>query len=185
MQFSGVGGTSASAPAFAGIMALVNQKYGRQGQADFVLYPLSKQFPAAFNDVKNGTNSVPCEIFPSVTTNCIAVSNPVTITDSNSNTVTEGQIGNGTTVEYNAVAGYDEATGLGTIDANQLVTNWGSVKFTTTTTTLTPSSTSFTHGTAITVSGTVTAASHAHRQCCPDDRQLRGWKPGRWAYVGS
>jgi subtilase family serine protease len=37
VQIFGVGGTSASAPSFAGIMALVNQKYGRQGQADVVL----------------------------------------------------------------------------------------------------------------------------------------------------
>ena len=61
VQIFGVGGTSASAPSFAGIMALVDQKYGRQGQADFVLYPLKAQFPAAFHDVTNGTNSVPCE----------------------------------------------------------------------------------------------------------------------------
>ena len=43
VQISGVGGTSASSPAFAGIMALVNQKYGRQGQADYVLYPLDRR----------------------------------------------------------------------------------------------------------------------------------------------
>src|SRR6266571_3005600 len=37
-----VGGTSAAAPTFAGIMALVLQKTNsRQGQADFVLYPLA------------------------------------------------------------------------------------------------------------------------------------------------
>ena len=46
VQISGAGGTSISSPAFAGIMALVNQKYGRQGQADFVLYPLATQYPA-------------------------------------------------------------------------------------------------------------------------------------------
>lgn len=62
IQITGVGGTSASSPAFAGIMALVNQKYGRQGQAGFVLYPLKTQFPAAFHDVTHGTNSVPCNI---------------------------------------------------------------------------------------------------------------------------
>ncbi len=37
VQIFGVGGTSASSPAFAGIMALVVQKYGRQGQADNIL----------------------------------------------------------------------------------------------------------------------------------------------------
>jgi subtilase family serine protease len=38
------GGTSFVAPAFAGIMALINQKSGdRQGQANYVLYPLAGQ----------------------------------------------------------------------------------------------------------------------------------------------
>jgi hypothetical protein len=144
VQIYGVGGTSASAPAFAGIMALVNQKYGRQGQADFVLYPLKAQFAAAFHDITVGTNSVPCA---TGSPNCIAVSNPIN---------SEGQIGTGTTPDYNAAAGYNLATGLGSVDASVLLTDWGNVTFKSTTTTLTPSSTSFTHGTAITISGSVT-----------------------------
>lgn len=164
VQITGVGGTSASAPSFAGIMALVNQLYGRQGQADFVLYPLATQFPAAFHDVTVGTNSVPCNIdvtstARAVSPNCIAVTGGPTITDPTYGTAVEGQIGTGTTPEYNATVGYDLASGLGTIDANQLVTNWGSIKFAATMTTLTPSSTSFAHGTAITVNGSVTTAS--------------------------
>lgn len=160
VQIFGVGGTSASAPSFAGIMALVNQKYSRQGQADFVLYPLKTQFPAAFHDVTVGTNSVPCQ---SATTDCIAVSNPITITVQNSSGTTssilEGEIGTGTTPEYNAAAGYNLATGLGSVDASVLVADWGNVTFKSTSTTLTPSSTSFTHGTAITVSGSVTGST--------------------------
>jgi trimeric autotransporter adhesin len=163
-QITGIGGTSASSPSFAGIMALVNQKYGRQGQADFVLYPLSKQFPAAFHDVMNGSNSVPCNINTTSTgvpasPDCIAVSDPQTGMDGVNGTATEGRTGTSTTPDYNATVGFDLASGLGTIDANQLVTNWGSVKIATATTTLTPSSTSFTHGTAITVSGSVTGQS--------------------------
>jgi len=50
------------------------------------------------------------------------------------------------------------ATGLGSIDANVLVGSWGNVKFTSTTATLTPSSTSFTHGTAITINTSVTGS---------------------------
>ncbi len=43
-DFQGVGGTSAAAPAFAGIMALVNQQTGqRQGNANYVLYQLYKK----------------------------------------------------------------------------------------------------------------------------------------------
>jgi len=49
------GGTSFVAPAFAGIMALINQKSGdRQGQANYVLYPL-----AAEQYVSNGSSTQP------------------------------------------------------------------------------------------------------------------------------
>ncbi|HEY1971690.1 MAG TPA: Ig-like domain repeat protein, partial [Pseudonocardia sp.] len=162
VQLTGVGGTSVAAPSFAGIMALVDQKYNAaQGQADFVLYPLATQFPAAFHDVTSGTNSVPCNVTASASgqpaLDCIAVANPETITDPTFGAALEGQIGVTTTKtpQYNAGAGYDLATGLGSIDATQLVTNWGNVKFATSTVTLKPSQSSFTHGTAITIAGTV------------------------------
>ena len=162
IQITGVGGTSVSTPAFAGMMALVNQKYGRQGQANYVLYPLARQFPSAFNDVTVGTNSVPCAYSNSNVTpvDCLAVSNPLTADDPTYGTATEGEIGlTAGTPAYNATTGYDLASGLGTIDANNLVTNWGSVVLGATTTTLTPSATTFTHGSKVTVSGTVTGAS--------------------------
>jgi len=152
VQIYGIGGTSASAPAFADIMALVNQQYGRQGQADFVLYPLAVQYPAAFHDVFNGTNSVPCA---SGSPDCIAVANPVT----NSDGTLEGQIGTGSAPDYNATAGYDLATGLGTIDANVMVKNWNNIKFAASTTTLLPSATTFAHGTPVTLSGSVTGSN--------------------------
>jgi hypothetical protein len=163
VQIFGVGGTSASAPSFAGIMALVNQKYGRQGQADFTLYPLKAQFPAAFHDITVGTNSVPCNIQTinlSGTvigpTNCIAVSSPLTIVDPNYGvSVVEGEIGSGSTPYYNAAAGYNLATGLGSVDAAVLVSDWGSVIFKATTTTLAASTT----GTSATISGTVTGTA--------------------------
>src|SRR6202022_1649646 len=76
-DFAGYGGTSISAPAFAGILSLVNQKTGsRQGNANYVLYNLASQqnkagtacnsnsgTPAAgcvFNDVTAGTIAMPC-----------------------------------------------------------------------------------------------------------------------------
>jgi subtilase family serine protease len=165
VQITGVGGTSASSPAFAAMMALVNQKYGPQGQADFVLYPLAKQFPSAFNDVTVGTNSVPCNLqtlsvqgysFPP--DDCLSTGTTYTATDPTYGTSTEGQIGNTTTKvpEYNAGTGYDLATGLGTIDANNLVTNWNKVTFTSSSVTLASSQTTFAHGTAVTISGAVT-----------------------------
>lgn len=167
VQIFGVGGTSAAAPAFAGIMALVNQKYGRQGQADFVLYPLKAQYPAAFHDITSGTNAVPCNLstvtvstgqsFPPV--NCISVANPITVSDPTYGSSAEGETGSGSTADYNAAAGYNLATGLGSVDAAVLVNDWNKVTpAATTTVTLTPSQTSFTHGTAISITGSVTGS---------------------------
>jgi trimeric autotransporter adhesin len=171
VQIYGVGGTSASAPSFAGIMALVNQKYGRQGQADTVLYPMAAQFPAAFHDIIVGNNSEPCayetptDLTPPVTPDCIqTAANKTaniyyTIDDPTYGTALEGQIGNTTnsTVEYNAVTGYDLASGLGTVDATQLVNNWGNVAFNASGTTFTATPTTITHGQTVTINGSVTS----------------------------
>ena len=159
-------------------MALVNEKYGRQGQANYVLYPLAAQFPASFHDVTVGTNTVPCATQTVSSTNsngvvttypptqCISVPSPITVIDStyvsaaSSGATVEGEISvDGTNAAYNAATGYDLATGLGTVDANNLITNWGNITLASSTTTLTPSVTSFAHGTAVTLSGTVTGSS--------------------------
>jgi subtilase family serine protease len=130
-QISGVGGTSVASPAFAAIMAMVNQAYGPQGQADYELYPLAAKMPSAFHDIQAGTNQMPCV---AGTANCT----------------------NGELTGYAATPGYDLASGLGSIDANVLVTNWNSrSNGTATTTTFTPSSTSFAHGTAVTLKTSV------------------------------
>jgi hypothetical protein len=130
-----VGGTSASSPAMAGIMALINQKYGPQGQANFILYPLAAQHPSAFHDVTVGSNVVPCE---SGSPNC-------TLSAASDNTKGFYTLG------YDAAAGYDLATGLGSVDAAQLVNNWNSLSFKSSSTDLSLSQTSFTHGTPVTV----------------------------------
>jgi subtilase family serine protease len=150
--FIGVGGTSSAAPAFAGVMALVNQHEvsmggpTRQGNANFVLYALANAQQKAnlncnsargpvsgctFNDVTRGNNSVPCYLG---TTNCNAVTpTPYGLlepADSSGNLLG--------TIAYNTGAGYDLATGLGTINVTNLVNNWQSVvgSFQPTTTTL-------------------------------------------------
>ncbi len=112
INFQIVGGTSASSPAFAGMLALVinNLENGgatnvRLGQADYTLYPLSKQHSAAFHDVTTGNISVFCL---TGATNCGA---------------------NGFLTGYDAAAGYDLATGLGSVDATQLVQNWSNITF--------------------------------------------------------
>ena len=91
---SSVGGTSAAAPSFAGLMALLVQKTGqRQGNVNARLYQLaSSQYASGgtsvFHDVVSGNNSVP------------------------------GVTG------FAGAAGYDLATGLGSVDANALLNNW-------------------------------------------------------------
>ena len=66
-SLSAFGGTSASSPALAGIMAILVQKFGRQGNPNPRLYQLaSSQFMgsalAIFHDVTLGNNSVPGQV---------------------------------------------------------------------------------------------------------------------------
>jgi subtilase family serine protease len=132
-----LGGTSVAAPAMAGIMALVVEKtQSRQGQANTVLYPLSQQVPQAFHDIVVGTSAVSCVVG---SPDCTAADYPG---------YPNGALGylNG----YNATVGYDMATGLGSIDAAQLVNNWSSIAFKPTATTLTIAPTTAAHGTALT-----------------------------------
>ncbi len=107
----GHGGTSAATPAFAGMMALVNQyvtKFGGRsaaglGNVNPMLYRIANSGPAnpvapAFHDITTGSNTVPCL---QGTPDC-----------------TSGSFG------YSAAANYDLATGLGSIDTAQLAAAW-------------------------------------------------------------
>ena len=145
-------GTSASAPSFAGLMALVDQKMGqltsqpRQGQANYVLYKLAATeklsqcnasntsgLPASsciFNDVTKGNNAVPGE-------------------------VNYGQ----SNAQYQSTVGYDLATGLGSVNATNLVNNWNTVTFKPTTTTLSLDQKAITHGQVVKVDITVAPQS--------------------------
>jgi len=107
--FFPIGGTSASTPAFAGIMAMVNQKTGTtQGNANTVLYPMAASQPGAFHDVTSGTIAVLCQ---ANSPNCDKAVSSDTF---------------GILTGYNAGVGYDLATGLGSVDAANLVNNWNS-----------------------------------------------------------
>jgi hypothetical protein len=160
-DFQGVGGTSGSAPSFAGIMALVDQKTGqRQGVANYVLYNLAKSETFAncnssgtvastcvFNDVTKGNNAVACS---GGSPDC--------------STKTAGGIGvlttttGGTTLAFAAGVGYDEATGLGSINVTNLVSNWTALSRIGTTTTLSGPSTATLNAT-LKYTGTLTKAS--------------------------
>jgi subtilase family serine protease len=133
-----IGGTSASSPSFAGVMALVKQKTGsRQGQAAYVLYRLA----AAQNYSQcNGSGGKP---------NSSCVFNDTTV----GNNSVPGLTG------FTTTAGFDLATGLGSVNIANLVNKWNTVTFSPTTTTLSLNPTMLTHGDPVTVNITVTPNS--------------------------
>jgi uncharacterized protein (TIGR03437 family) len=102
----GVAGTSAAAPSMAGIVALLNhyqmangfQAKPGLGNINPQLYRLAQSVPAAFHDIIQGNNIVPC-----------AQGSPDCFT---------GSFG------FRADSGYDMATGLGSVDAYTLITKW-------------------------------------------------------------
>ena len=150
----GVGGTSASTPSFAGIMALINQKQGgRQGLANYVLYRL-----AANENFANCNSSSRTD--PSVTAPAGCVFNDITAGNNGvpgndvTNNPTSGALG------FPATQGYDLATGLGSVDGFNLVNAWGALTFAASTTALSATtSTSVNHGQPVTFTITVKAAS--------------------------
>lgn len=128
-NLSGFGGTSTAAPAFAGMLALVEQSVGhRLGQANVVLYKLSQTAPSVFHDITSGNISVVCT--GGTTASCGS---------------------NGFLTGYDAGPGYDLASGLGSVDATAMIKNWATAGLSASTTTLTLSGSTFTHGTPITV----------------------------------
>jgi len=183
LNFLVVGGTSASAPAFAGVMALVNQKEStaqntapRQGNANYVLYALAKKSGAScasiqkeaagcvFNDITHGNSYVKTQYGSSVGTNsvpCKGGSLNCSVTSA-SETGVLIETTSSTTEAWTVTTGYDLATGLGSVNINNLATNWGTVSTVATTTTLTLSpTTGITHGTGenVTVNISVTPKS--------------------------
>ena len=104
--FNNFGGTSAATPVFAGILALLSQSLVSRGvlsqlglgNINPTLYRLAGSGSNAFHDVTAGDNIIPCVIG---TPNC-----------------TTGKLG------YSAGPGYDLTTGLGSIDALNLVNAW-------------------------------------------------------------
>jgi uncharacterized protein (TIGR03437 family) len=131
-----VSGTSASSPSWAGIAALLNQYLMSNGviaqpglgNINPVLYRLAQATTDVFHDITTGGNQVPCE---QSTPDCV-----------------NGMVG------FAAGPGYDLATGLGSVNAFNLVTEWniGSV----TTTSLTAAPTSAGLGDPVVLTATVT-----------------------------
>lgn len=140
------GGTSIAASAMAGIQALVDQSTkSRQGLANIIYYALASKSPAtnAFRDIITGGNAIPCL---DGSANCaLATAGPAKGSYAESG--------------YAAGAGYDLASGLGSVDVAKLIANWSSIAFKPTATTVNLSSLSFPHGTSITVNTAVSPES--------------------------
>ena len=136
-------GTSAAAPDMAGITALLNQKTGSaQGELNQRLYELATT-PAnlVFNDVTVATSGVS----PCVVTSASMCNNST----AGPTGVTGGQAG------YLVTAGYDEATGLGSINGANLLSSWAAAGSSPTTTTVVSSLNPAAYGASVTFTATV------------------------------
>lgn len=106
-----VGGTSASTPAMAGIVVLLNQYLGTNGLGNInpTLYSVAATPSyAAFHSVTSGDNNVFCEVGQPVAPWPVAMQCPA-----------GGVIGYSASTS-DAVTGFNLVTGLGSVDANNL-----------------------------------------------------------------
>jgi subtilase family serine protease len=98
------GGTSFAAPIFAGMLAIINQRENSTGlglinKSLYTLAANSETYASAFHDITSGSNA------------CTAGSSYCSSTGQSA---------------YSATVGYDEATGLGSVDFYNLMTAWPS-----------------------------------------------------------
>ena len=105
LVYSAAQGTGLATAAFGGIAALVVQAKGPQGNLNPALYATQAAAPAAFHDITAGTNTVQCSGGP----NCV---------NGYIRTVAGGALA------YKATAGYDAASGLGSVNVANLISNW-------------------------------------------------------------
>jgi subtilase family serine protease len=137
-------GTSAASPDMAGVTALLDQQMaGAQGSFNPQLYQLAASTPAAFHDATVSTSGVSgCSVkTPSICNNSIPT--PTALTG--------GQAG------FLLQDGYDEVTGLGSLDVSAFITAYAALTSTLTTPTVkvTPSLSSITTTQALTVTAAV------------------------------
>ncbi len=125
LGWAGAGGTSFSAPIMAGIQALVNQKMGgAQGNPNPVYYKLAASSVASsvFHAITTGDIAVNC----SGDINCfggafVGRGRSTTPFDANGGLSATSQT---YTPAFAAASGWNFATGLGSVDAFNLIMNW-------------------------------------------------------------
>jgi len=137
------GGTSFAAPSFAGLLAVIEQKMNTPlglGNINPALYSLAANattYASAYHDITTGNNEVPC-----------ATGSP--------NCPTSGNL----VIGYAAGTGYDQASGLGTVDGNNLATAFSTATFSIgTTTKLAVAPAAPVVGATVTLTATIAAAS--------------------------
>jgi phosphodiesterase/alkaline phosphatase D-like protein len=116
-----VGGTSVSSPAMAGIMALVNQKMGSaQGNANAAFYALAARDTRSSCNSAFVSNGSACNFYD------ITYDDHSVRCSPNSPNCTEDYTGDsfGVLDGLKPTVGYDLATGLGSVNAGNLVNNW-------------------------------------------------------------
>jgi subtilase family serine protease len=125
-NWAGFGGTSIATPEMAGLQALVNQSAGgAQGNPNVVYYALAAKTPSVFHSITQGDIDVNC----SGAQNCYGFLGTVdygrggrvfNTTWGGALSVTDGSF----TSAYAAGPSWNFANGIGSVDANNLVTNW-------------------------------------------------------------
>ena len=118
-NFQGYGGTSVASPAFAGIMALIEQKTGeRQGNANYVFYKMAN---AGSNSCSSNSPTSSCVFYDIPSGSTIAM--PCATGSPNCTTKTAGDP-YGVLSGFATTSGYDQATGLGSVNVTNLVNGW-------------------------------------------------------------
>ncbi len=166
-DFQAIGGTSAATPTFAAIVALINQaKGGRQGNANYALYNTYSIAKAAGN-VCNSSNLSGSQltanncVFYDTTKGNISVACAGGSPNCSNTSTSANQFGivattrGGTAPAFGTAAGYDLATGLGSVNVANLLTAWASPGRTGSTTTLALPAGPFTVDGSVAVNGTV------------------------------
>jgi hypothetical protein len=149
-----VGGTSVASPAMAGVMALINQQAGaEQGSPNTQLYALAAAMDGPscisedvnsgcdFQDIDSSDNAVPCL---AGSANC---------------SVLNASDAYGILSGYSATTGYNQATGLGSLNVAHVVNDWVASGGTATATiSITPATTMLTTAQSLSVTVTLTGS---------------------------
>jgi subtilase family serine protease len=165
------GGTSFASPIMAAIQSLVNQSTGKTwGNPNPTYYSLARSeyggsgnagcnstngnavgSSCIFYDVTQGDMDVPCKADSGTLYNCYLPSGTYGVLSTSNSSYLPA---------YGTHTGWDFATGIGTVNAYNLVTGWSGSSGTPTTTKLALSASSISEGTAsVTLTATITAGS--------------------------